>query len=284
MPLPQLVEPHLNYYTQHYYGNDSKKSGKRRSSITSLISRIVKFTTNSMVGGKSNSEKIEMYLRRCALHPTVGRSSLFRDFLAAQRNEDQIVPNRAILEQIHLEQSRILSHRASFMVAAPSAPGPIPLAANTIPIPALINNNHSNESCSSSITSSSMMITSSLDSCHTSNNISNENNNNNSSAVIPGGIPIHVPCTASASEVVIGGDISSATTYESLINDNNDKQTKLAIRDFEILKVLGRGCTGKVKKRACNLFVYLCFLGSGKKRKGRIGIRQCGVCVVYYGN
>ena len=268
MPLPQLVEPHLNYYTQHYYGNDSKKSGKRRSSITSLISRIVKFTTNSMVGGKSNSEKIEMYLRRCALHPTVGRSSLFRDFLAAQRNEDQIVPNRAILEQIHLEQSRILSHRASFMVAAPSAQGPIPLAANTIPIPALINNNHSNESCSSSITSSSMMITSSLDSCHDSNSVSNENNTNNSSAVIPGGISIHVPCTASASEVVIGGDISSTTTYESLINDNNDKQTKLAIRDFEILKVLGRGCTGKVKKKQRVIYLFI-FVFWGAERKER---------------
>ncbi|KAI7860564.1 kinase-like domain-containing protein, partial [Circinella umbellata] len=182
VPLPQLVEPHLNYYTQRYHDNDNKKRGKQRNSITSLISRIVKFTTNSMVGGKSNSEKIEMYLRRCALHPIVGRSSLFRDFLAAQRNEDQIVPN-----------------------------------SNRIPTPALINNNHSNKSCSSSIASS--MITSSLDSCHDSNNISNVNNNN--SIVIPGGISIH--------------------------------QTKLTIRDFEILKVLGRGCTGKVflVRRTC---------------------------------
>ncbi|KAI9276652.1 kinase-like domain-containing protein [Phascolomyces articulosus] len=254
--LPQLVEPHFDFYTGHPNNNnpyDTKKKSRRRNSVSSLLSRIIKLTTASM-SGKSNSEKIEMYLRKCALHPTVGRSSLFRDFLAAQREEDQIVPNRAILEQIQLEQNRILSHRASSMVAAPS-PSPALITVPSIAVAATaVMMNHDNDNnhmapTSSSIsmsTSSSMIISSSLDSCHDNNHsIINPTVTNNNT--LGGGIPIHVPRTASTSEIVIDGrNVSRTTTYESLIDVDDDKPTKITIWDFEMLKVLGRGCTGKV--------------------------------------
>ncbi|KAI9497127.1 kinase-like domain-containing protein [Zychaea mexicana] len=240
VPLPQLVEPHLHMYTQR----------RRRNSVTSLISRIIKFTSS---GGKSNSEKIEMYLRRCALHPTIGRSSLFRDFLAAQRSEDQIVPNRAILEQIHLEQSKILCHRASSIVAAPAAmavAAPFPSQPKVVSGPAAVtmmgtttttrSSSSSSQSSYVTHTSGSSMVVSSMDSCHGGNDVTSSNSN------ILGGISIHEPRTTSPAEIVIGGDISSTATYESLIDDGSDKPTKIAVRDFEILKVLGRGCIGKV--------------------------------------
>lgn len=38
---------------------------------------------------KSNAEKIELYLSRCFEHPVISISSLLRDFLTAQRDEDK---------------------------------------------------------------------------------------------------------------------------------------------------------------------------------------------------
>ncbi|KAI8137807.1 kinase-like domain-containing protein [Fennellomyces sp. T-0311] len=197
VPLPPLTEPPLDLYTR-----------KRRNSVTSLLSRLAKLAARR---SKSNSEKIEMYLRRCALHPTVGRSSLFRDFLSAQRNEDKVIPNRAILEQIQLEQSRLLYHRASSIIAAPAAAMAIAMS----------------QPVAMQSSASSMVM-----SYHGNDEVANRS----STGV---GNLIHVPRTASQEDIVIGGITSDASAYESLIDDT-DMPSKVTPQDFEILKVLGK--------------------------------------------
>lgn len=47
---------------------------------------------NSSHKKKSNAEKIEKYLQRCFEHPIVSISTLLRDFLAVQREEDRFLP------------------------------------------------------------------------------------------------------------------------------------------------------------------------------------------------
>lgn len=56
----------------------------KRSSFRAFLVRLSKLRNQ-----KSNSEKIETYLRRCARDPVISRSSLFHDFLSKQRPEDR---------------------------------------------------------------------------------------------------------------------------------------------------------------------------------------------------
>ncbi|KAI7880706.1 kinase-like protein [Lichtheimia hyalospora FSU 10163] len=70
--LPQLVEPDLRLY-----------GTGRKASIRAFLHKLSRRRST-----KPNSEKIETYLKRCALDPVIGKSSLFRDFLTKQRPED----------------------------------------------------------------------------------------------------------------------------------------------------------------------------------------------------
>jgi hypothetical protein len=45
---------------------------------------------------KTNGENLELWLRSCAAHPVLGKSSLLRDFLSPQRDEDNIITKAAI--------------------------------------------------------------------------------------------------------------------------------------------------------------------------------------------
>jgi hypothetical protein len=49
----------------------------------------------SQLTAKSNAEKAEHYLQRCLLDGVIGRSSILRDFLSPQREEDVFTPTTA---------------------------------------------------------------------------------------------------------------------------------------------------------------------------------------------
>lgn len=50
----------------------------------------------SHLTAKSNAEKAEQYLQRCLLDAAVGKSSILRDFLSPQREEDTFIPATAL--------------------------------------------------------------------------------------------------------------------------------------------------------------------------------------------
>jgi hypothetical protein len=52
---------------------------------------------------KSNSEKIENYMRRCVLDPTISKSSLFRDFLTVQREEDSAAAKEVVQRFVNMQ-------------------------------------------------------------------------------------------------------------------------------------------------------------------------------------
>ncbi|KAI9318535.1 kinase-like domain-containing protein, partial [Dichotomocladium elegans] len=86
--LPRLVEPDLRLYS----------TGKK-AAFRAFLNRLSRSRS-----AKPNSEKIELYLRRCALDPTIGSSSLFRDFLTRQRPEDKELPRLSppeLAENVH---------------------------------------------------------------------------------------------------------------------------------------------------------------------------------------
>ena len=116
----------------------------RRRSIKNLLS----------LSKKSNSDKIEKYLQRCFDHPIISISTLLRDFLTAQREEDKLLPCQqqqqkspiitsqpiTAPQSITTSLSKIsISEKSSChsFIISPSSPPPLPLP----PVPSLIQHN-----------------------------------------------------------------------------------------------------------------------------------------------
>lgn len=81
--LPSLTEPLISY------------KAARRLSIRNLFAQLK--------SSKSNSEKIEWYMRRCALDPVISKSSLFRDFLSVQREEDSAAEKEILQQFVNMQ-------------------------------------------------------------------------------------------------------------------------------------------------------------------------------------
>ncbi|KAI7907811.1 kinase-like domain-containing protein, partial [Cokeromyces recurvatus] len=80
---------------------------------------------------KTNSELLEAYLYQC-LKGTIGRSSLFRDFLSIQRDEDRIISKSAVRQLVsqqhhHVSQSSSIHHEKRILCESlpPSPPSSI---------------------------------------------------------------------------------------------------------------------------------------------------------------
>lgn len=70
---------------------------------------------------KSNTELLEQYLHRC-IHGLIGSSSLFRDFLSAQRDEDRIISKvtvRQLVAQHVVQASSPEQHQDPLLMTPP---------------------------------------------------------------------------------------------------------------------------------------------------------------------
>ncbi|CAO3634275.1 unnamed protein product [Cunninghamella blakesleeana] len=157
---------------------------------------------------QSNADKIEYYLSRCFTHPIISISTLLRDFLSVQRDDDHY---------IDLTNSHLNTHHQQHS-----------------------NNNHNHNHN------------------HNHNN-SNSNNNNSSSIYSPITLSGKSKCQTETP------DTASSIHQHSLLQDDDDDidvdedhddldhqiekesmTTTINIDQFNLLKVIGKGCMGKV--------------------------------------
>ncbi|KAI9011957.1 kinase-like domain-containing protein [Phycomyces nitens] len=215
LSLPPLSEPDL--------GVDGKRARTLRSFILSL---------SKLRYVKPNSEKIEWYLRRCALDPFISRSSLFRDFLSAQREEDsvgskdgvQCLVNRQVQEnqQSLLAQDDVFSldPRTQIQPTVPQAilpPSPAPLEWQ----PAT--------STSESLSTASSESMNSMHSMHSMRSMRS----------------MHSDSMRYSTIEDRSNSAPMSITDEGIIEDEDPPQS-VTIQDFQFIKVLGKGCMGKV--------------------------------------
>ena len=252
--LPPLVEPDI-----HLYG-----TGKR-ASIRAFLLRFARRQYE-----KPNSEKIESYLRQCALDPTVGRSSLFRDFLTRQRPEDKTLPRESIDNYYqHVDQQEELGQSQERPQQQQRRRQHYEQSTSDMDISttSTISSNRNNRD------HSSMSIIEVPD--NNNNHVGNNNNNNNnynynydcntppsSSVIVTIPAPVLAP-TSDDDAMVPASPIasismeeeeesphptSSMSQYVSTTSDESVIQSipPPTIHDYKFLKVLGKGCMGKV--------------------------------------
>jgi hypothetical protein len=169
---------------------------------------------------QSNSEKVEQYLRRCAQDNVVGKSSLFRDFFTPQRDEDcstakermQNYMNMHAAAWVNEQQQREENSKQKQKQKAP------------------INDNRQSDDFMPS-----------------------PRRSGSSTRIEPSNSKLRASAQPSKSEI-----FNMANTSSELLSSSSSSgeletpsrsttpRRKMTIQDFQILKVLGKGCMGKV--------------------------------------
>lgn len=167
---------------------------------------------------KPNAKLLETYLMRCINSP-IGHSSLFRDFLSAQRDEDKVVSKISV-------EKLVVDH---FTQTEPVEKDGVVTPARSVASPMSI-------SSSSSSSSSCQQYRYYPPSPPTSTSYVN----------------------ASAAEFPDSNLSSNNMMYSSIIEQKEQEEeeeeeeeqkgsTPAALKDYQLIKVLGKGATGKVK-------------------------------------
>ncbi|GAB5591604.1 hypothetical protein Unana1_06504 [Umbelopsis nana] len=175
----------------------------RRLSIRNLFAQLK--------SQKSNSEKIESYMRRCVLDPTICNSSLFRDFLSVQREEDCAAAKEAVQQFVNMQAT--IAHEQTQPVASVTSQG-----AQVVPdvrsVASSSNTNRRSHQSRSVGDSHFRLANSSLG-------------------------------TLSENPGISLADLAKRQKRLPIQNHVRTKEST-SIQDFQFIKVLGKGCMGKV--------------------------------------
>lgn len=233
LPLPKLHhEDEKNMFLsdeedQHNTHNSS--SSIDQSLKKKFLNHLVKKSrTRYYSSSTSNSENLERYLRYCVNDPIIHASSLFKEFLQPQREEDNIIPKTKIIQESivhHQEQQQSMIQSDIILenheIIGACGPTPPPDDDALCPLP-------------SSIYSYTSFT----------------------SRIEPISTEAAIPATT----------LSNTSTSTTSIASSEQTAT---IQDFQLIKVIGRGCMGKVtwqhkkkKKKKCNLCIYHDMIGS----------------------
>ncbi|KAG2182348.1 hypothetical protein INT43_007278 [Umbelopsis isabellina] len=188
--LPSLTEPLISY------------KATRRLSIRNLFAQLK--------SSKSNSEKIEWYMRRCALDPVISKSSLFRDFLSVQREEDSAAEKEILQQFVNMQATLSTEQQQSPVLdSVTSEDAQVP---DVTPVPV----------------SSSRRIA-------RGSKVADDTHYRKVSSSLS---------TLSENPGISLADL--AKRQKRLPTQQQIRKEATSIQDFQLIKVLGKGCMGKV--------------------------------------
>ncbi|KAG2218748.1 hypothetical protein INT45_003066 [Circinella minor] len=247
VPFPKLTE-------------ESSTTGTAASSSTSDKRRSFRQFLTSLPHSshRTNAEKIQRYLHKCSLEPVVRSSSIFRDFFSVQRDEDRCV-SKSELKQSHKEQQK--QHEAQ----SPPLPVPLPKEYQIQPVTkkkveksALVPQQQRPLSPPPNTPLSRLVPTvpaSKVDIIHNDNN---NNNNDEDDAVVPQSPIRNEPLLVEDDDDCDDDDDVEIQQHhqchqqqsEDFDGDDEEEPEVPKKYDFfenlEMIKVLGKGCMGKV--------------------------------------
>ncbi|KAJ2958488.1 hypothetical protein NQZ79_g5936 [Umbelopsis isabellina] len=192
-----------------------KQHNLKRRSFRNLLTALP-----SLKAKQSNSEKVEQYLRRCAEDNVVGKSSLFRDFFTPQRDEDCSTAKERMQNYMNLHAAAWVNEQQQEEKSKQKQKQKAPI--------------HGNEQRNDIIPPS-------------------PRRSDSSTRVEPSNSKLRALAQTQKSEIFNmanpSTEILSSSSSSGEIETPSRSTTprrKMTIQDFQILKVLGKGCMGKV--------------------------------------
>lgn len=185
---------------------------------TSRTQRILGFF---QIHTKTNAEKLEKYLHQCSADPILESSSLLRDFLSPQREDDYTKDKASVAKSSHSSYDQLVPTSRS-----------IPHNSNSEPITQDLEKSFEYDG--------NQMETSNC-------SISLLNNNNSLQSFTSDSLSIVEVCS-----IHVDGNTSKAigTTFYDVFTHpipNSATESSFPLDHFELVKVLGKGCMGKVR-------------------------------------
>jgi hypothetical protein len=116
--------PALDHQKATRETTQKRNTAKRRSSLRKLLTSLHHHGHSKK---KTNAEKVELYLQQCLLDPVVSQSSIVRDFLSIQRDEDQKLPTKSVGDNND-------SSHDSVTFSDPDSSNEVPSTATTPPV------------------------------------------------------------------------------------------------------------------------------------------------------
>ncbi|KAI9264219.1 kinase-like domain-containing protein [Phascolomyces articulosus] len=258
IPFPKLTE-------------ESTSSGTAASSSTSADKRrsFRQFLNSLPHGGhhRSNAEKIERYLHKCSLEPVVRSSSIFRDFFSVQRDEDRCIlktelkkqqaqssppvpsipphqqqrPHQIKRKQVQLPPERPLS-------PPPATPPPLISTPVVVVDAKRKNDNYNNDNDKLNHTTIHHSSNNNKNNQINNNNISEQDQQEEEDAVVPQS-PIQNEPLLIEDDDEEDDEIQShhlQPQHNNEINEPDMPKKYNFFENLEMIKVLGKGCMGKV--------------------------------------
>ncbi|KAG2180253.1 hypothetical protein INT43_004042 [Umbelopsis isabellina] len=213
-----------------------KQHNLKRRSFRNLLTALP-----SLKSKQSNSEKVEQYLRRCAEDNVVGKSSLFRDFFTPQRDEDCSTAKERMQNYMNMHAAAWVNEQQQQERSKQKQKQKAPI--------------HGNEQRNDIIPPS-------------------PRRSDSSTRIEPSNSKLRALAQPQKSEVFNVADPSTELVFSSSSGGEMEPPSrsttpkrKMTIQDFQILKVLGKGCMGKVAKwyklppSRCRLYTAEILLG-----------------------
>lgn len=161
---------------------------------------------------KSNSDNIERYLRHCVNDISIQSCSLFKEFLLPQRDEDNVIPKQVV--QSYVQQASCLAVDDQVPPATTTITDIITCTPTTPP-PDI-------ETVTTTTSTAAAAATAAA----------SNNENAVESFISYTSFPSH-------------HNDSPSSTLSSCLSNASD--LPVTIQDFQLIKVIGRGCMGKVR-------------------------------------
>ncbi|CEP16517.1 hypothetical protein [Parasitella parasitica] len=163
---------------------------------------------------KSNSDKIEIYLRHCVNDPTIESCSLFKEFLQPQRDEDNVIPKEMVQSLVEEQHVSVLSN-----------------------IDSINNNNVSqhkgiNTTCGPTPPPDKLQV------------LTPPSDQDDASFLSYASFSIPPPSSQQPQSFIRPQRDLSGTS--DITSSSFSSEMPVSIQDFQLIKVIGRGCMGKV--------------------------------------
>lgn len=229
-----------NSHSNNNHGNNN--NGSKSSRLRKILHS---FSHKSSQQKKSNSDNIERYLRYCVNDLNIQKCSLFKEFLQPQREEDNVIPKQLV--QSYVQQETSLNVNVDLATSTPLSP---PCTREII--------RSSKKSASAAAASASGAATTTLSSPITPPPDMNNTKITNDDTIEEAQDDESVIRSLSLSYNSFAShqqeqqpqtearqpDITTTSSILSATTSSSDNP--VTIQDFQLIKVIGRGCMGKV--------------------------------------
>jgi hypothetical protein len=212
-----------NHSSSHSNSNDNNSNKKRGSTFRKILHSF----SHKPSQKKNNSDNIERYLRHCVHDLNIQTCSLFKEFLQPQRDEDNVIPKQVV--QSYVQQESLIVDHATPLPAPPSTRGIVAASGS-----------------GRGSAATAKPITPPPDTANMNDDTGAEQEQDDESVIQSSFLSYNSFISHQQRIDQQQRPIAQNQSSSVLSSSPSSSDKPVTIQDFQLIKVIGRGCMGKV--------------------------------------